>query len=522
MGFIDNIFGGRATRIKESSNVISQQRAALYHAEEVNHQLRESLGVAQLRLEDYMWAPINNWQQGDGFSIKTVQEESDVCRQLYAINPLIKKAVTSRVGMIHGRGSRIVSATGSSSDRIDRELKLHTRKIFGTVARANLEAELSTTGNVFVMREGNKEATILPITQIAGYITEVEDPTKVLYWKRSYSTTQTDITSGQQSSVNVTEYIPAHDNKAIVSEIGEDPVRRGAKMYHVAANRQNGWVLGLPDLFAAKFWTRGHKEMFEAGHEFALAQGKVAAKVTVNQGYGSQMAATRLADEPRRDPETGEVYGYGGTAVMSGGMDYQLLGKMGSGVDFSSYDRITGLIAVGTGVPLDVLLGEADSEEVSLEQSVIDDMKLRQAVWGEFYEDFLAPHDVRVVWPRIKQETVYRVNQSIEISNRTNTLTAEEKRLLTLEAYGLEGNAESVPDINDHPDVQVYLAKKKIDLEYAELIAKATAAATPEDEEDPNDRSTTPDQGNDQGIGKLSDGEDAHDARDAGEQEHTR
>lgn len=215
------------------------------------------------------------------------------------------------------------------------------------------------------------------------------------------------------------------------------------------------------------------------------------------------------------------MYGYGSTAVMGGGMDYQLMGKMGSGVDFKSYDRITGLIAAGTGVPLEVLLATSDSEEVSLEQTVIDDMRLRQELWGEFYEDFLTTIPVRVVWPRIKQESVYRTNQSIEISNRTNTLTAEEKRLLTLEAYGLEGNANSVPDINEHPDVQVYLAKKKIDLEYAGLIAEAEAKASGEDDTDKG-RSTTPDQGNDQGIGKLSDGEDAHEARDNGEQEHTK
>lgn len=519
MGFIDNLFGGRSTRIQESTAQLGEHRQVMSQLIDANTALQESYGLAQLRLEDYMWTPIDGWKHGDGFDIQTIKDESDVCRQLYAINPIIKKAVTARVGMIHGRGSRIVATNDSGQGKIDAEVQRHSRKIFGKVARTNLEAELSTTGNVFVMREGAKEAVVIPITQIIGYVSEVEDPMKVLYWKRSYSAQRTDLNSGQQENVIVTEFIPARGMANPVQSIGDTPVRRAARMFHVAANRQEGWVLGLPDLFAAKFWTRGHKEMFEAGHEFTLAQGKVAAKVTVDSGMGGQLAASRLADEPRRDPDTGEVYGYGSTVAMTGGMDYQLMGKMGSGVDFKNYDRVTGLIAAGVGVPLEVLLATSDSEETSLEQSVIDDMKLRQELWGEFYEDFLSPLPVRVVWPRIKQETVYRVNQSIEISNRTNTLTAEEKRLLTLEAYGLEGDANSVPDINDHPDVQVYLAKKKIDLEYAELIAEATAKAT--DGED-SGRSTTPEQGNDQGIGKLSDGSDAHDARDAGEQEHTR
>lgn len=518
MGFIDNLLGGRSTRLQESATNLTEYQNTVTSLVEANAVLRESYGLAQLRLEDYMWSPVGGWNQGDGFDVQTVKDEADVCRQLYAINPLIKKAVTARVGMIHGRGSRIVAQNEGHQARVDAEVQKHKRKIFGTVARTNLEAELSTTGNVFVMREGAKPAIIVPINQIVGYVSEVEEPTNVLYWKRNYSAQETDLVSGQQKSVIVTEFIPSNTNPRPVNTIGDIPVRRTAKMFHVAANRQEGWVLGLPDLFAAKFWTRGHKEMFEAGHEFALAQGKVAAKVTIDKGPGAQLASSRLADEPRRDPETGEVYGYGGTAVMGGGMDYQLLGKMGSGVDFKSYDRVTGLIAAGTGVPLDVLLATSDSEDTSLEQSVIDDMKLRQELWGEFYEDFLAHLSVRVVWPRIKQETVYRVQQAVEIANRTNTLTATEKRLLALEAFGLEGSANDTPEIADHPDVLVYRAKKEIDLEYAALIAAASVT----ENDDSSGRSTTPDQGDDQGIGKLSDGDDAHDARDAGEQEHTR
>lgn len=516
MGLFDTLFGRSGTaRLKESLDTAAEYRSQLIEASDANVQLRESNGLLQLQLEDYAWTPIGNWNQAEGFSLSVVKTEAGTCRQLAAINPLIKKAVNARVGMIHGRGARIVEE-GSRQDALDRELKLHHRQLFSTNARAKLEGELSTTGNVFVMREGKAPAQLIPLEQMIGYITEIDNPSKVLYWQRQYTAETTDVETGQSSSVTVREYIPAFGNAKPANEIGDTPVRTKARVHHVAANRQEGWVVGLPDLFAAKFWTRGHKEMFEAGHEFALAQGKVAAKVTVANQVGGQLAASRLADEPRRNPETGEVYGYGGTAIMSNGMDYQLMGKMGSGIDFKSYDRITALIAAGTGVPVSVLLAESDSEETSLEQTVIHEMKLRQEQWSEFYEDFLAPFAVRVVWPRIKQETVYRVQQAVEIANRTNTLTAEEKRLLALEAFGLEGDAAQTPDIMDHPDVQVYLAKKQIDLQFAGDIAKAESEAAPDD------RSTVPDQGKDQGIGKLSDGSDAHDSRDAGEQEHTR
>lgn len=518
MGFFDTIMG-RSTRIQESASAQHELRLTVNALSEANYRLQESASMAHLQLENYMWSPIGNWHNGE-FGIQTIKDESDICRQLYAINPMIKKAVTARVGMVHGRGARIVPKEQSQQARVEAEIERHSRKIFGTVARVKLEAELSTTGNVFVMREGAKEAKIIPITQISGYVSEVDEPTKILYWKRNYNAQETDLKTGQQKPKIVTEYIPAFGNDRPVTAIGDTPVRTAARLHHIAANRQEGWVLGLPDLFAAKFWTKGHKEMFEAGHEFALAQGQIAAVVTAGKGMGGQLAASRLAEEPRRDPETGEVYGYGGTAVIGNGMEYQLMNKMGSGVDFKSYDRVAGLIAAGTGVPLAVLLAESDSEETSLEQSVIEDMKLRQELWGEFYEDFLSPLKVKAVWPRIKQETTYRSMQTIEIANRTNTLHPEEKRLYTLESLGLEGDPAEAPDIRDHPDVQVYLEKKKIDLEYAPLIAAASAQSDSED--DDLKRSTVNDQGNDQKLGKLSDGKDAHDARDAGEQEHTR
>ena len=528
MGFFDKLFDPRqwvredTTAIQESATVPRDEHLAMVNdLIQDRARILEDNGLMSLKLEDYMWTPVAGWQTDQGFSLGTLQDEADHCRALYSINPLIKKAVTARIGMIHGRGNRVIpQGTGAGASAVEKIVKLNERRIFGPVARARLEAELSSTGNVWAITERGREAITVPIAQIAGFITEVDDPSKVLFWKRSYQTQKTDMGTGQSETVIVTEYIPTSSARNIPTEIGDTPVRRNARMVHIAANRQEGWVLGLPDVFAAKFWSKGHKEMFEAGHEFALAQGQFAAKVTGGSSMGSQLAASRLADEPRRDYDTGEV-SYGGTFIGSHGMDVQLLGKMGSGVDFKSYDRITALIAAATGVPVAVLLAESDSDEVTLPHEVVEDMRLRQKLWGEFYEDFFDGAEVTIAWPRIKQETVYRVNQSIEISNRTNTLSAEEKRRLTLEAYGLEGDARDVPDISEHPDVMVYRAKKELDLEYAPLIAEATAAAAPTEDATLR-RSTSPDQGNDQGVGKLSDGADAHDARDAGEQEHTR
>ena len=234
MGFFDNLFGGSKTvELKESVNTQQQMQ----HLALELHDLRESYtGLEQLQLENYGWDPVGGWNKGDGFDLRTVTRESETCRQMYAINPLIKKAVTARVGMVHGRGTRIVAESEQAQKQVDKIIDTNKRKIFGKVARTRLEAELSTTGNVFILQDGAKPAVVIPLNQIVGYISEVDDTTKILYWKRSYSTVQTDLNTGNDSNVVITEYLPAYDIGTPVAQIGNDPVRTTTRLHHIAAN----------------------------------------------------------------------------------------------------------------------------------------------------------------------------------------------------------------------------------------------------------------------------------------------
>lgn len=461
--------------------------------------LKENMTDLMRYFEDLNWVKLDGWEEDKGFSLQAIKDNSDRLRALLSINPTIKKAINTRVGYIWSRG---VSFQGPKA--VDKIIKdpHNAGIIFDKTAHWGLEALLATDGNVWTQRNnGTNTLTMVPIEQIGGWVTDPNDPTRVLYWLRCYTVNSKNFSTGVIDHREVKEFIPAHGYTGNrVATIDGIKVNKNASMVHIAANKQKGWILGLPDLIAAMFWAKAHKELFESGTTYVKAQGKFASKVISKTASGAAMSAARIADAPRRDPNSGEILDTGGTAVMSGGLDYQLMGKMSGGVDFEAFDPVAGLIAVGLGIPRDVILGKSDTDEKSLEQSVVDEMRGRQDLWGFYFKALFGDRDVTVVWPKIKTEPTYRLVQSLEISNRTGSMTPEEIRGLTLEAYGIEGDPNELPDLKKNT---FYLFQKMLADNAAEHAEKAAEIAA-----------TVPDQGVDAGVGKLSTGDDRNAARD--------
>jgi len=464
--------------------------------------LQESMTDLIKFVEDVNWERIDGWEEDKGFSIDTIKETSDRLRAMLTINPTIKKAINTRTGYIWSRGVTFDAKGGKMLDNARNQ-----SVIFNDNAHWRMEAQLATDGNMWVAKNKKTEELInVPLNQIAGWVLDENDPSRVNYWLRKYSVRTKNFSTGNIVEKDIEVFYPAHDyTSGTVSSIDGIKVDRNMVMIHVAANRQEGWVLGVPDIIAAMFWTKAHKELFEAGTTFVKAQGRFASKVVAKTGAGAANSASRIAEAPRRDPATGEVLDSGGTAVMSGGLDYQLMGKMSGGVDFESFDPVAGLIAAGLGVPVDVLLGKSDTDIKSLEQSVVDEMMLRQSLWSEFFVALFGKA-VGVVWPKIRTEPEYRRLQAVELANNTNVLHRHELRQLTLEGFGIEGDPNDLPDITDQPDVAIAKAIGDDAAKHAETLAKqnAAAAAAP----------AVGDQGVTGKVGKLSNGADAKASRD--------
>lgn len=468
--------------------------------------LKESMSELSLYLEDLNWVPISGWQKSEGFTLKTVKEQADRCRALLAVNPTIKKAINARVGYIWGRG---VSFKGSGFNSIVNNPR-NQSILFDDAAKWVIEAKLATDGNIWTTKSRNGELVNVPIDHIGGWVLDETDPSRVLYWLVNYTVMVKNFATGVEAPKTVEKFYPADDFTGVpVKRIDDIPVDTTSRIIHLAANRQDTWILGIPDIMAAMFWAKAHKELFESGTTYVKAQGKFASKVVSKSPLGATNAAARVAEAPRRDPQSGEIMDTGGTAVMSGGLDYQLMGKMTGGVDFDNFDPVAGLVAVGLGIPLHVILGNADTPDQSLEQSVVNEMQMRQKLWSRYFKSVLGlDRKVEVAWPKIRTEPEYRRVQSVELSNKSNTLTPQELRQLTLEAYDLDGDPTKLPDVLKNNFVMIQNA---IADHAAELAADAAQQAADNAEKL---AATTPEQGVDAGIGKLSTGGDAKASRD--------
>lgn len=487
------------TQLKEAAATASTLAAQNMAMDFERADLRESIRELSLYIEDLNWIPVDGWEEEKGFSIDVIKEQSDRLRALLTVNPTIKKAVNARVGYIHGRG---VSFEGPAIIKKTIENAHNDQVVFSETAKWKLEAQLATDGNLWSARSKRSgEITMVPIHHIAGWVVDENDPSRVLYWLRKYTVMVKNFSNGVETPKYIEEFIPAYGySSGTTRTIDGITVNRDLEMVHLAVNRQEGWILGIPDIMAAMFWAKGMKELYESGAAYVKAQGKFASKIISKTQAGAQRAAAAVAEAPRRDEATGQVLDIGGTAVMSAGLDMQLMGKMSGGVDFKAFDSVVALVAVGLDLPLAVLLGTADGEEKSLEQTTVDAMKLRQKDWSWYFKALLAPSKVTVIWPKIKTEPTYRQIQSIGLSNEAATLTREELRGLTLEAYDLHGDPNKLPDIEKNAK---YLMQKLIADNAAEHAAEAAETAS----------EALPEQGVTGAVGKLSTGKDAKDSR---------
>lgn len=491
-----------------AGEVIQRTTAGIMESQEVQiSQLQESMRDLSLWLEDRNWIPVDGWQEEKGFSLDTIKTESDRIRALSIVNPLVKKAINMRAGYVWGNG---VTFKGTGIDRMLKNPR-NQSVMFDPAVSWKLESQLSTDGNIWAITSTRGEEIImLPIHQISGWVVDENDPTRVLYWLRRYSVQVKNFANGVEETKFIEVFYPASDNTNTTTKaIDGIPIDRTRSVVHIAANRQEGWILGIPDIMAAMFWSQAHKELFESGVSYVKAQGRFASKVVSKTGAGASAAAARIAEGPRRDPETGMVLDAGGTAALGGGLDLQLMGKMSGGVDFDKFNPVAGLVAAALGVPLAALIGEAPNEEVALEATTVEEMKMRQRLWSQFFKGVFGRGDkVEVIWPKIKSEPTYRQIQSIELSNRSGTLSREELRQLTLEAYGIDGNPADLPDLEDNAFFLFQKMMADVNAEHAKAAADAAAESAEKL------AATVPEQGVDAGVGKLSTGSDAKASRD--------
>ena len=437
---------------------LREQHSALENSMEI---LKESFADAMLALDDVGWKPLGGDEDATEIRLETLKTIAQTTRGLVAINPLIKRGVAVRTTYIWGSGVKFVGLDESDPLLTDRTNK---KFFFSPQAFSELEAVMATDGNLFALISKGKarrslessgagfKMTRVPMGEITGTISDPFNKEDVWFYRREFMVESQSYATGEKSATSRVVWYPATDYDTTNGKpfmIQGKPVVWNSAILHNTANKQVGWKWGAPDLMSVIFWTKAYKEFLENSATLVKAYSRFAFKVTAQSKNGVQGAATKVAQQPTRDPFTGEVQGVGGTAVMGMGTTLSTIGRTGGSVDFSAGLPLAAMVAAGLEVPLTSLTADGGSSNRSaaetLETPTLKAMKARQQLWGGFFErlfDYVGKPNVKVVWGQIDPGDVLRRIQAITAAVPMNVLHAEEVRDLIVTAMEIENDKE--------------------------------------------------------------------------------
>lgn len=489
---------------EQGSGELADLRRSIEDLELKNEDLllrvQESMADVSIAIDDQGWSPLGGMNEGNHeIPLSKVKKTAELCRALVTVNPLVKQGVNVRTSFIWGDGVKI-SVDGSSRGRkrsTNKTLPPSLERVFGsTLAQAELERSAASDGNWFFLCDTRtKTVTRLPFWQISGAVTQNGDSENILYIRRTWDDTETDLDTGTNSGDLTDKWYPTSNHTGpVAGKIMNVEVESSCRIVHVPFNRIVGWRWGIPDTFTAIFWSKAYKEFLENCATLTKAYARFAWKVTSASGKGTARVASQLASEPGRDPITGQSRAVGASVALGAGQDLTAISRSTS-VDFNAGRPLAAMVAAGLGVPLPMLTSDpgegSRSTAETLDEPTKKSMKARQrmADWAIKECARMIRMEVTIEWPDIDPEPTHRLIQAIDMAGRSGVLFPKEWREMLLEALGekwLEKYPERVPNEEQVPLIlknsvpKSEAEQEKEDQRQIDLLkAKADAAPPP-------------------------------------------
>ena len=356
-------------RLAVENTMLQEANRELLQDEVVRVQVIEDLHSRMMQIIDRFdgigWQGADDTALGKAaLPLDAVKKYAEVCRDLVALNPFVKRGVDARVQYIWGKGVLFDGIEDKAN-----ELEVNRVKLFSAQANTELEVTLATDGNAFTLLPVNSNASAVrvPLAEISDAISDPQSYEDIRYYKRSYSVYRFNRSTGQSEPVQVERYyvsLPYHyqlkdAQKKLPGTINRVKVDQDYVMHHMTVNRQTGWRWGLPDVAAVVPWARAYKEYLENQSKLVEAYSSIAFQFKGNSAAGNQQAASQLREQPSRDSRTGEVRDVGRTVITGG--ELTALPVSGSQVDFDKGSALAAAIAAGLGVSKVVVLSDPGS-----------------------------------------------------------------------------------------------------------------------------------------------------------------
>ena len=388
-----------------------------------NESLRESIVSNMIAIEDVGWAQIIGGDPTNvGPNLDILHRLTIDLRDMAATNPLHVRGAELRCGYVFGCGVNYNNVKPKAQSLIDDPY--NKSAVFGIDAQTAANLATFTDGNYFVVRDTKtNELTVVPLSQITGVVTHEQDPQRIHYLRRTWST----------NGVNYTMWYPlaryARTKRNIPASIAADasqtPVNQHAVIYHRHTKRQAGWTFGIPDSLAAKIWTLLYTGYLKDDAKLVKALSQIAWAVSSKTKAGADSAAAKVM-----------IPGVAGTAVVGDGTNLSAMSR-GADVNFNNGQPLAAMVATSFGVPVIALLsspgasGGSYGAATTLDEPTLKVMMAEQTAWKDFYEEILldfGSKDATADFPAISSDATYRQAASLTLAHASGAIFQDEYR----------------------------------------------------------------------------------------------
>jgi hypothetical protein len=368
--------------------------------------LTERIAELELALEDSGWLRLGD-ESLDEFSRDGLRRITRLARLFYLSNPLVQRGVNIQKYYVWGQSVEIKGTDKRISDVIKGFMDdpKNAVELTSHQARMMKEGELQTDGNLFFVFFTNKatgrvRVRSIPFAQIDDIIFNPDDGKEPWYYKRSWTESVFNTTTGSIITGPKTAYYPdwRYMPKGIKSaKIADKPVMWDSPVYHVKTGGFGDWKFGVSEVYAAIDWARAYKEFLEDWasivrsyrrfawvYSGAKSKGEIAAVTSkMDTTYASGGGVT---DETQPPPVTGAF------ASLLEGRGLQPVRTAGATVAAEDGRRLLLMVAATFGLPEtffgDVSVGTLATAK-SLDRPTELRMRDRQTLWGDIHMEIL-------------------------------------------------------------------------------------------------------------------------------------
>jgi hypothetical protein len=358
-----------------------------------------AFGDIELALQNVDWRrEINlSWLE---FSRWGIQQIILISRLYYVKQPLLRRAIDVVAAYVFGRGVEITSTNTTANDVLQ-DFFERNRHTFGPTALLATQRAKSMDGNLFwvffcdTAESGKVDARRIDATEIQEIITDPNDSDKEQLFKRIWTNTQFDPSTGSTSRVQQIAWYPALGYvkpPGIGETIGVDPVYWDSPILHRKSGGIAKWHFGCPEGYPALEWVKTAARYMQSCATLAASHAQIAWDITTKGGQGAIEGTKRQLQTQVNTSPGNSLWDTNPTPVIASqlahgpGTQWEMVNSRGKSLD--PKEGLTYNVYIGNvfGIP-PTWLGDMETSNLStattLDRPTELGMRARQMEWED-------------------------------------------------------------------------------------------------------------------------------------------